>query len=83
MLITQVTALNENLGVSLHCHDLVDSRENIYIKKIILKNLVNQEREFRLFFHHDYHILESPVGDTAYYDPMRGPSSTIRKTGIS
>ena len=69
MLITQVTALNENLGVSLHCHDLVDSRENIYIKKIILKNLVNQEREFRLFFHHDYHILESPVGDTAYYDP--------------
>ncbi len=69
MLITQVTALNENLGVSLHCHDLVDHLENIYIKKIILKNLVNQEREFRLFFHHDYHILESPTGDTAYYDP--------------
>lgn len=69
MLITQVTALNETLGVTLHCHDLVDHREDIYIKKIILKNLANKEREFRLFFHHDYHILESPVGDTAYYDP--------------
>ena len=69
MLMTQVTASNDYLGVSLHCHDMVDYRENIYIKKIILKNLVNREREFRLFFHHDYHILESPIGDTAYYDP--------------
>jgi glucoamylase len=69
MLMTQVTASNENLGVSLHCHDIVDYRENIYIKKIILKNPANREREFRLFFHHDYHILESPTRDTAYYDP--------------
>jgi len=69
MLMTQVAASNDHLGVSLHCHDLVDYRENIYIKKIILKNLVNREREFRLFFHHDFHILESPTGDTAYYDP--------------
>ncbi len=48
---------------------LVDYRENIYIKKILLKNLADREREFRLFFHHDFHILESPTGDTAYYDP--------------
>jgi GH15 family glucan-1,4-alpha-glucosidase len=69
MLMTQVVASNDPLGVSLHCHDMVDYRENIYIKKILLKNLVNREREFRLFFHHDFHILESPTGDTAYYDP--------------
>ena len=69
MLMTQVTAINDRLGVSLHCHDMVDYREDIYIKKIFLKNLGKKEREFRLFFHHDYHILESPTGDTAYYDP--------------
>lgn len=69
MLMTQVTAFNKDLAVSLHCHDMVDYRENIYLKKIVIKNLVNREREFRLFFHHDYHILESPTGDTAYYDP--------------
>ncbi len=69
MLMTRVTASNDHLRVTLHCHDMVDYGENIYIKKIILKNLVNREREFRLFFHHDYHILESPTGDTAYYDP--------------
>jgi glucoamylase len=38
-------------------------------QKIILKNLEASEREFRLFFHYDFHILESSTGDTAYYDP--------------
>ena len=69
MLMTQVTASNDRLGISLHCHDMVDYKENIYVKKIFLKNLANREREVRLFFHHDYHILENPTGDTAYYDP--------------
>ena len=69
LLMTQVTASNDRLGISLHCHDMVDYKENIYVKKILLKNLANREREVRLFFHHDYHILENPTGDTAYYDP--------------
>ena len=68
-LITHVTASNVRLAANLQCQDLVDYRENIYIKKVILRNLSAKEREFRLFFHHDYHILESPIGDTAYYDP--------------
>jgi GH15 family glucan-1,4-alpha-glucosidase len=68
-LLTNVTGRNEILGVSFHCNDTVDYREAIYIKRISLKNLSDEEREFRLFFHHDFHILESPIGDTAYYDP--------------
>ncbi|MDH5769088.1 MAG: glycoside hydrolase family 15 protein [Nitrospirota bacterium] len=66
-LLTQVSALNENLEVHLFCNDMVDF--TVYIKRIVLKNLAQREREFRIFFHHDYHILESSVGDTAYYDP--------------
>jgi glucoamylase len=68
-LLTNIIGRNESLGVGFHCNDCVDYRENIYIKRIILKNLYNREREIRLFFHHDFHILASPVGDTAYYDP--------------
>ncbi len=68
-LLTHVTTINEKLGVHLHCNDCVDYKENIYVKTILLRNLSDSERQFRLFFHHDYHILESPVGDTAYYDP--------------
>jgi glucoamylase len=69
MLMTQATATNTALGVSLHCHDIVDYREAIYIKKVLLANQSDRAREFRLFFHHDFYILESPSGDTAYYDP--------------
>jgi oligosaccharide amylase len=68
-LLTNVTAINEDIGVILKCSDLVDYRENIYIKKVVLKNLSEKEKEIRIFFHHDYHILESAIGDTAYYDP--------------
>ncbi|OGW55190.1 MAG: glycoside hydrolase family 15 [Nitrospirae bacterium RBG_13_43_8] len=68
-LLTNVTGRNEILGIAFHCNDVVDYRENIYIKKIILKNSLDREREIRLFFHHDFHILSSPIGDTAYYDP--------------
>ncbi|MBI5641792.1 MAG: glycoside hydrolase family 15 protein, partial [Nitrospirae bacterium] len=68
-LLTHVTAVNEQLGMHIHCNDMVDFRENVYIKTILLRNLSDREREFRIFFHHDFHILESPAGDTAYFDP--------------
>lgn len=68
-LITHVTAYNNALGLSLHCNDLVDYVENIYIKKVVIKNQTDNSREVRVFFHHDFHILETPTGDTAYYDP--------------
>jgi GH15 family glucan-1,4-alpha-glucosidase len=34
-----------------------------------VRNLSSRAREFRLFFHHDFYISESEVGDTAYFDP--------------
>jgi GH15 family glucan-1,4-alpha-glucosidase len=68
-LLTHVTAENESLGVRLHCNDVVDYKENIYIRAMLVQNLSDREREIRIFFHHDYHIQESETGDTAYYDP--------------
>jgi GH15 family glucan-1,4-alpha-glucosidase len=68
-LLSDVTAINKELNVSLKCSDVVDFKENIYIRTILVRNSGSTEREIRLFFHHDYHILESPAGDTAYYDP--------------
>lgn len=68
-LVTDVRLDNASLGLSLHCTDLVDYRENLYLKKLVVHNSEERTRDFRLFFHHDFHILESPAGDTAYYDP--------------
>lgn len=68
-LMTHVTALNKEIGIGLHCNDIVDYQENIYIKTVLVRNLADREREVRVFFSHDFHILESQTGDTAYYDP--------------
>jgi glucoamylase len=68
-LLTHVRASHEGLEITLHCNDIVDHKEPIYLKKILVQNLANRQREIRLFFHHDYHILGSQIGDTAYYDP--------------
>jgi glucoamylase len=68
-LVTDVRLVNEQLKVEIVANDAVDSHENIFVRRITLKNTTDTRREFRLFFHQDFYISESEVGDTAYYDP--------------
>jgi glucoamylase len=68
-LVTDVRLISRKLGVEIVSNDAVDSHENIFVRRIILKNTADTRREFRLFFHQDFYISESEVGDTAYYDP--------------
>jgi glucoamylase len=68
-LVTNVRLVNERLGVEIVSNDAVDSHENIFVRRITLKNTGSARREFRLFFHQDFYISESEVGDTAYFDP--------------
>ncbi|TMD65941.1 MAG: glycoside hydrolase family 15 protein, partial [Chloroflexi bacterium] len=68
-LVTDVRLVNESLGVEIISNDAVDSIENIFIRRILLRNFKETAREFRLFFHQDFYISESEVGDTAYFDP--------------
>jgi GH15 family glucan-1,4-alpha-glucosidase len=68
-LVTQVSCTHEELGVQLVCSDAVDFHETVVVRKILVRNLLEREREVRLYFHHDFRISESDVGDTAAYDP--------------
>lgn len=68
-LVTDVRLVNEKLGVEMRCSDTVASRENIFLRRITVKNLGRAAREFRIFLHHDFRIYENKVGDTAFYDP--------------
>jgi GH15 family glucan-1,4-alpha-glucosidase len=68
-LVTDVRLISRKLGVEIVSNDAVDSHENIFVRRIILRNTADTRREFRLFFHQDFYISESEVGDTAYYDP--------------
>jgi GH15 family glucan-1,4-alpha-glucosidase len=68
-LVTQVTARHRDLGLELLCSDCVDFHETVYLRRVRVRNLHDNPREVRLFFHHDFRISESDVGDTAAYDP--------------
>jgi GH15 family glucan-1,4-alpha-glucosidase len=74
-LVTDVFLKNKSLGLVLRCHDVVDVDLNVYIKKIEVENLQDNERQVRLFFCHDFHLYGYDIGDTAYFDPR--PRSII------
>ena len=68
-LVTDVTCQNDELGLRLRCYDAVDSDANVYVRKIVVRNLTEAKREIKLFLHHDFGIYGHAVGDTAMYDP--------------
>jgi len=68
-MVSQVEAHHPGLQVRLVCSDAVDFYESVYVRKIIVRNLADRERDIRLFLHQDFHLYESDVGDTAAYEP--------------
>src|SRR6476469_2393300 len=68
-LVTNVRLVNESLGLTIICNDTVASHDNIFIRRIRVRNEWDSVREVRVFLHHDLRIYENKVGDTAYYDP--------------
>ena len=68
-LVTDVSLRNEVLGLEIVCNDAVAGRENIYFRRIEVRNLLDTKREIRVFLHHDFRLYENKIGDTAYYDP--------------
>ncbi len=68
-LVTNVTLTNVTLGITMTCSDTVASHDNVFIRRISLRNDAGSAREIRIFLHHDLRIYENKVGDTAFYDP--------------
>ena len=68
-LITCVKLTHQELGVTLTVRDCVDFHETIFLRQIHITNHRDAAAEVRLFFHQDFRISESEIGDTAAYDP--------------
>lgn len=68
-LVTRVHLYNDKMGLELICQDMVDFHEPVYMRRFIVRDKLGRQRNVRLFFHIDLSIKESPVGDTADYDP--------------
>lgn len=68
-LVTDVQLRCQRLAVELTSTDAVDFYENVFLRRVVARNLTDLPREVRLFFHHDFRISETEIGDTAYFDP--------------
>lgn len=69
-LVTNSIAVNTNLGLELRFQECVDCKENIFLRKVIIKNN-EKKRKIKIFFHQDFHIYQHSIGDTAAYDPKK------------
>jgi glucoamylase len=70
-LVTKTVLINTSLEIQLIFRDFVDFHEDIFIRKVITKNLSSSPRDVELFFHNDLHIMGTDIGNTAYYEPER------------
>ena len=71
-LATRVTLTHPDGGIEIACTDVVDFHEHVLVRRFDVSNRQTRPRKLRLFFHHDFHISGTEVGDTAYYDPSHG-----------
>ncbi|MGE3536170.1 MAG: glycoside hydrolase family 15 protein [Candidatus Tectimicrobiota bacterium] len=68
-LVTRVRLQHDALGLDVVCRDAVDFHENVFLREIRVHNRVDRPRLIKVFFSQDFHIAESDVGNTAFYDP--------------
>jgi len=71
-LVGRVEARHDELGIALTCADAVDFHESLYVREIVVRNLRPAARAVRLFFHQNFAISNSELGDTAAFDPVTG-----------
>ena len=71
-LVTDAVARHDGLGVELLMNDGVHQRECLFLKRVVIRNLSDETKEFRLFFHQDLTIDGTEIGDTAAYYPDNG-----------
>lgn len=68
-LVTECTAVHSGMNLSLAVDDCVSHRENLFLRRVRLRNLSDYPREVRVFFSHNFHLAETDIGDTAFYNP--------------
>jgi GH15 family glucan-1,4-alpha-glucosidase len=78
-LVSNCHSINRALDIELEVNDAVDSWQDIFLRKIVVRNLSASPREIRLFFSHDFCIGGWEAGDTALYHP--GTEAVIHYKG--
>jgi len=68
-LVTEVTAINDDLGLTLTFHDTVCHEHDIFLRQVDIFNHSTHPREVRLFLHYEFRLMEKEQGGTIYYHP--------------
>ncbi len=74
-LVTRAECVHDRLGVTLLVSDCVAHNADILLRRIdvtdrhLADSPYRESREVRLFFSHDFHLSETDIGDTAFYNP--------------
>ncbi len=69
-LVSDTTITHSSLGIQIRISEAVTHHENIFIRRLTLHNQTDTEQEVRLFLASDFHIAETDIGDTAFYNPF-------------
>ena len=67
-LVSRTKARHPVLGIYLETNEGVHSSLDVYLKRLMIRNLRDSRRKIRLFFSHDFHIYGDAFGDTVMYD---------------
>lgn len=70
--ISSITAHNEEVGITCVINDAVHPAEDVYLKRILIRNERAVTREIKLFFYQDFSIHGIEAGDSAVFDPVCG-----------
>lgn len=68
-LVSEVIAFSKDLEVELKINEAIHPEKNILVRRVFLTNKSSKKREIKIFFSQRFHISESDIGDTVYYDP--------------
>ncbi len=68
-LASSVLARNSRIGVELTFKDIVYNERPVFIRRVLIKNMLDQNREIKLYFGHEFEIYKTHGSDTAYFDP--------------
>ncbi|GAB4452950.1 MAG: glycoside hydrolase family 15 protein [Armatimonadaceae bacterium] len=69
-LVSECSLKNGSLGLTLQVRDAVDPERDILVRQVTVENHTDRVRHARLFWAMDTILCETPIGDTAYYDPF-------------
>jgi GH15 family glucan-1,4-alpha-glucosidase len=68
-LVSNITMTHEKLQIGLHFEDFVDCHQDIFARKVRVRNLKGHTRHVRLFFHQVFQISAHGRADTALFVP--------------